>query len=124
MRRGSRVCGDTLQSCEARLLRLKAGAVSPLALTTSTSRDDLSLLPSALSLYIWLSPRCLQQAPQSDRVFGHFAIAEYVAPYHGERSHQGLGNEIPSGAPVQREGVIQDSERLGGFLKYYHRAGA
>ena len=52
------------------------------------------------------------------------AIAEYVANYHDERSHQGLGNEIVSGAPVQREGVIEASERLGGLLKYYHRRAA
>jgi hypothetical protein len=52
------------------------------------------------------------------------AIAEYVAYYHRERSHQGLGNEIPGGVPVQRDGVIQASERLGGVLKYYHRRAA
>lgn len=49
------------------------------------------------------------------------AIAEYVAHYHDERSHQGLGNEIVGRVPVQREGVIKASERLGGLLKYYHR---
>ena len=52
------------------------------------------------------------------------AILEYVAHYHGERSHQGLGNEIPGGAPVQREGSIKASARLGGILKYYHRRAA
>ena len=52
------------------------------------------------------------------------AIAEYVAHYHTERSHQGLGNEIPGRGPVQRDGVIQASERLGGLLKYYHRRAA
>jgi len=52
------------------------------------------------------------------------AIAEYVAHYHRERSHQGLGNEIPGRVPVQRDGVIQASERIGGLLKYYHRRAA
>ncbi len=52
------------------------------------------------------------------------AIDEYVAHYHGERSHQGLGNEIPSGAPAQGEGAVGVRERLGGLLKYYHRRAA
>lgn len=52
------------------------------------------------------------------------AIAAYVAHYHDERSHQGLGNKIVSGVPAQREGAIEVSERLGGLLKYYHRQAA
>ena len=52
------------------------------------------------------------------------APAEYVAHYHAERSHHGLGNEIPSGAPVQPVGTIEASERLGGLLKYYLRRAA
>ncbi len=52
------------------------------------------------------------------------AIAEYVGHYHHERSHLGLGNEIPSGTPVQCEGRIGASERLGGLLMYYHRKAA
>jgi putative transposase len=52
------------------------------------------------------------------------AIAEYVAHYHDERSHQGLGNETVSRVPVQRVGGIEASERLGGLLKYYHRRAA
>ncbi len=52
------------------------------------------------------------------------AIAEYVAHYHDERSHQGLGNRIPSGVPVQRAGLVRASERLGGLLRYYHRRAA
>ena len=47
-------------------------------------------------------------------------IAEYVARDHGGRSHQGPENEIPSGAPVQRQGDIEVSGRLGGLLNYYH----
>lgn len=52
------------------------------------------------------------------------ALGEYVAHYHQERSHQGLGNEIPSGAPARREGAVRVRERLGGLLKYYHRRAA
>ncbi len=52
------------------------------------------------------------------------AISEYAAHYHEERSHQGIGNELISGAVPQGEGSIEVSERLGGLLKYYHRRAA
>jgi len=67
---------------------------------------------------------CLDQMIFVGRASLEKAIAEYVAHYHRERSHQGLGNEIPGRVPVQRAGVIQASERLGGLLKYYHRRAA
>ena len=67
---------------------------------------------------------CLDQMIFVGRASLEKAIAEYVAHYHRERSHQGLGNEIPGRVPVQRDGVIQASERLGGLLKYYHRRAA
>jgi len=52
------------------------------------------------------------------------AMGEYVGRYQDERSHQGLGNELPSGAPVQREGRIEASDRLGGMPRYYYRQAA
>jgi hypothetical protein len=36
----------------------------------------------------------------------------------------GLGNEIPARPRTPRKGSIQVAERLGGLLKYYHRAAA
>ena len=67
---------------------------------------------------------CLDQMIFVGRESLERAIAEYIGHYHQERSHQGLGNEIPSGAPVQRVGTIEASDRLGGLLKYYHRRAA
>jgi transposase InsO family protein len=52
------------------------------------------------------------------------AIAEYVAHYHGERTHQGIGNVLISGTRTQSEGVVATKERLGGLLKYYYRSAA
>jgi transposase InsO family protein len=52
------------------------------------------------------------------------SIAEYVAHYHGERSHQGLENELINGAEPQSDGSFECKERLGGLLNYYHRAAA
>lgn len=53
-------------------------------------------------------------------------LAEYVAHYHGERNHQGIGNVIPfpdsrltRGSP---QGKVIKSSRLGGMLNYYYRA--
>ena len=51
------------------------------------------------------------------------ALDEFVAHYHGERNHQGLGNELitPETRPLQATHV-RCRERLGGLLRYYHRA--
>jgi hypothetical protein len=51
-------------------------------------------------------------------------IVEYAAHYHDERSHQGIGNEIVSGAIPQGGGAVEARERLGGLLKYYYRRAA
>ena len=49
------------------------------------------------------------------------AVAEYVAHYHVERNHQGLGNELiePDAEVGSVAGQIECRERLGGMLKYY-----
>jgi putative transposase len=54
------------------------------------------------------------------------AVREFLAHYHSERNHQGIGNQIiESGNEVgQAIGAIQCRERLGGMLKYYHRQAA
>lgn len=71
-----------------------------------------------------IQSECLDQMIFVGRASLERAIAEYAVHYHDERSHQGLGNAIPSRLPVQRDGVIQARGRLGGLLKYYHRAAA
>jgi putative transposase len=56
---------------------------------------------------------------------GHLrrTIAEFVEHYHGERNHQGLGNELIDGAPsVDGVDRIRRCQRLGGLLNYYCRA--
>jgi putative transposase len=50
-------------------------------------------------------------------------IAEFIEHYHGERNHQGLGNELIDGAPpVEDVHRIRRRQRLGGLLNYYARA--
>jgi transposase InsO family protein len=51
------------------------------------------------------------------------ALDEFVTHYHEERNHQGLGNELstPEAHPSLSTRV-RCHERLGGLLRYYHRA--
>jgi putative transposase len=54
------------------------------------------------------------------------AIAQYMAQYHGERNHQGIGNRLLQPLPRVGDlhGVIKRRERLGGMLSYYYREAA
>ena len=47
------------------------------------------------------------------------AIREYLAHYHAERNHQGLGNRliIPNVDKWKSNGVVHWKQRLGGALK-------
>ena len=55
-----------------------------------------------------------------------YVINEYVEHYHVERNHQGIGNRLIGGRHdgVQSAGPVVSRARLGGMLKYYHRAAA
>ena len=50
-------------------------------------------------------------------------LTAFIAHYNGERNHQGLDNRLivpaPTGPPTA---TIRRRDRLGGLLKYYHRA--
>jgi transposase InsO family protein len=51
------------------------------------------------------------------------ALDEFVAHYHRERNHQGLGNELIIPATAAARGTrVRCRDRLGGLLRYYHRA--
>ncbi len=54
------------------------------------------------------------------------ALAEYVAHYNAERSHQGIGNVLiePSTEFGNASGRVVNRRRLGGLLSYYHRLAA
>jgi hypothetical protein len=54
------------------------------------------------------------------------AIGEYMAHYHEERNHQGLGNGLIRPAPQRaaKTALIQRRPRLGGMLNFYYRAAA
>ncbi len=51
------------------------------------------------------------------------ALDEFVAHYHGERNHQGLGKALITPAAAGAGGTqVRCRDRLGGLLRYYHRA--
>jgi transposase InsO family protein len=54
------------------------------------------------------------------------AIREFMAHYHRERNHQGLGNRLitPEKTHDGNRGAIRRRERLGGMLSYYYRQAA
>jgi hypothetical protein len=58
--------------------------------------------------------------------FSEASLREFGRHYHGERNHQGLGNElIEPGEEVGRDsGPIGCRDRLGGMLRHYHRDAA
>ena len=54
----------------------------------------------------------------------HFrrTLKEFVAHYHRERNHQGLGNELIDGVECHRRDPVRRRQRIGGVLNYYYRA--
>ena len=52
------------------------------------------------------------------------ALREYGAHFHGERPHQGIGNELvhPESGERSASGPVVETERLGGLLRSYSRA--
>ncbi len=51
-------------------------------------------------------------------------VDEFMAHYHEERNHQGIENQLIDKPPDETTNVgpIETLERLGGMLKFYHRA--
>lgn len=54
------------------------------------------------------------------------AVREFLAHYHAERNHQGLGNDLiePGDEVGRTDGTVRCRKRLGGLLRYYHRDAA
>ncbi len=66
---------------------------------------------------------CLSKIiPLGDRHLRHI-LKEYVAHYHAERPHQGIGNRLLCPAVAANgPGPIKRRQRLGGVLNFYSRA--
>jgi putative transposase len=76
----------------------------------------------------WRSLReeCTDRMIFFGEVMLRLSVLEFVRQYHGERNHQGLGNQLIESAEEvgQRAGDIDCRERLGGLLRYYYRQAA
>lgn len=101
---------------------IASGQVEPLALPARSpnlnayaERWVRSVKEECLSKVILFGERSLRRA-----------LSEYVEHYHAERNHQGKGNVLlfPGDTETRREQPVQCRERLGGFLRYYHRVAA
>jgi transposase InsO family protein len=70
-----------------------------------------------------IKEECLDRIiPIGERHFRR-PLTEFVAHYHHERNHQGLGNVLIDGDPEKKTGRrIRCYHRLGGLLTYYERA--
>jgi transposase InsO family protein len=55
-----------------------------------------------------------------------YTLNQYLAHYHSERNHQGLGNKLIAPEPEVgwHRGQVRRRERLGGLLNYYYREAA
>jgi putative transposase len=74
-------------------------------------RFVLTIKSECLNRMIFFGERSLRRAATS-----------FLAHYHVERAHQGLGNERIERAESPGTGEVECAERLGGILKHYHRA--
>ena len=70
-----------------------------------------------------IKEECLDRIiPLGERHFRQ-VITEFVAHYHRERNHQGLGNRLIVGPPTaDAAGRVHRHQRLGGLLNFYERA--
>jgi transposase InsO family protein len=74
-----------------------------------------SIKDECLSRVIFVGERSLRKATR-----------EFAAHYHRERNHQGLSNRLiePDNRRGSTFGAIECVQRLGGLLRFYHRAAA
>jgi putative transposase len=103
---------DILGSSDVECLRLPSRSPN---LNPHAERFVLSIKSECLARMIFFSEGQLRRAVNS-----------YVAHYHEERNHQGLGNRLieETALAANDDGEVVCSERLGGLLKYYHRRAA
>ena len=112
---------DTKFTCSFRAI-IASGQVKPLRLPARSpnlnayaERWVRSVKEECLSKVILFGERSLRRA-----------LGEYVAHYHAEWNHQGKSNVLlfPSDSEHRCEETLQCRERLGGLLRFYHRAAA
>jgi transposase InsO family protein len=99
------------------------------ALLSSAGVTPIRLPPSSLNLNAYaerfvrsIKSECLSKLVLLGENHLRAAVHEYLAHYHHERNHQGLGGHLISPpANLNRPGPIVCRERLGELLRSYHR---
>jgi len=71
-----------------------------------------------------IKSECLERIILFGEASLHHAVEHFIVHYHRERNHQGLANRLiqPRESVGRCYGTIQCRQRLGGLLRYYHRA--
>jgi transposase InsO family protein len=104
-----------------------------LGILAGTGVQSVKLLPRSPNLNAYaerfvrtIKEDCLQQMIFFGEDSLRSAVREFIAHYHGERNHQGLGNRriSPAQRTATQTGPIRRRKRLGGMLNYYYRAAA
>src|SRR5262249_3025759 len=103
---------NTLRQAGVRSVRLPPQSPN---LNANLERFFLSLKSECLDRVIFFG---------EDRL--RVAITEFLAHYHAERNHQGLGNRLIETGNLSTScaGRIRCRQRLGGLLRYYYRQAA
>ena len=112
---------DPLFSHDARAT-LRAGGVRPVRLPARSP----NLNAYAERFVRTIKESCLERMVLIGEGSLRRSIREFVAHYHHERNHQGLGNRliVPPETPGRPDGSIHCRPRLGGMLNYYYRTAA
>ena len=107
--------------CPAFDATLRDGGVTPVRLPPRSP----NLNPHAERWVRSVKDECLSKLILFGEPALRTALREYVAHFHGERNHQGRDNLLlfPQEEAPQT-GPVRCRERLGGLLKFYHRAAA
>ncbi len=101
-----------LDDCGVKCLRLPARSPN---LNAYAERFVLSIKSECMNHLIPMNEQQLRRA-----------VRQYMAHYHQERAHQGLGNQRigPVGKVPDTAAPVHRRERLGGLLSHYHRRAA
>jgi len=104
--------GAILAACGVEAVKLPARAPN---LNANLERWIRSIREECLNHLILVSEGALRRA-----------IEQYVAHFHAERPHQGLGNQIiaPEFVDGSGAGEVKCRKRLGGLPRYYYRDAA
>ena len=105
--------------CPAFQAILKTEGVEPVLLPARSPNSNAH----AERFHGSLKEECLSRLIFFGETSSRNAVREFLAHYHEERNHQGLGNRflVPDDEVGRTTGEVQCRERIGGLLRYYYR---